>query len=97
MITYKEPNLDKNKFGITFSGTYGPGTEIKNKFEDGDSVTLKKQDNIEIDVINVTKQEDQTYKGLVKDVRPCNSLENEDIRKGVEIIFQYENIFTCSK
>ncbi|MCI5128810.1 MAG: hypothetical protein D3907_10005 [Candidatus Electrothrix sp. AUS3] len=96
MITYNELNLDNNNFGITFSGTYGPGTEIKNKFKDGDSVTLK-QDDIEIDVINVTKQEDRTYKGVVKDMRPCNSLENEGVREGVEIIFQYENIFTCSK
>ncbi|MCW5213561.1 hypothetical protein VU04_11730 [Desulfobulbus sp. TB] len=84
MITYKEFKLDKKDFGITFSGTYGPETEIKNKFEDSDSVILK-QGDIQIDVINVIKQEDQTYKGTVKNVWPCSSLESKSVVEGKKI------------
>ena len=96
MITYNELNLDNNESGMTFSGTYGPKTEIKYKFEDGDSVTLKQGDSV-INVINVNKQEDQTYKGTVKEVCPCNSLESEGVLEEVEIISKLENILTCSK
>ena len=96
MITYNELNLEENSQGIACSGTYGPGVKIKDKFEDGDSVTLRKGD-IEIKVIDAKKQDDDTYKGTIQFVAPCKSLEKEGADEGVEIIFQYKNIFVCSR
>lgn len=86
MIKHDELILDENDNGITFTGTYGPGVKIKYEFEDGDSVTLKTGD-IEIEVINATKQSDGLYKGTIKYVEPYKALEKEGADEGIEIIF----------
>lgn len=95
MITYKELNLDENDSGITFFGSYGPGTVMRYELEDGDSVTLKKGE-INIEVIDAKRQEDGTYKGAIKYVEPYKSLEKDGVDEKVEIIFTYKNIFVCS-
>lgn len=96
MINVTDLKFDLNKHGITVVGTYGPKTVIKYDFENGDDVSLRKGE-IEVEVKSVEKQAGGTFKGIIKNIMPYNSLEAEQISEGTEILFSYTNIFACMK
>ncbi len=96
MINVTDLKFDLNKHGITVVGTYGPTTVIKYDFENGDDVSLRKGE-IKVEVKSVEKQADGTFKGVIKNIKPYNSLESEQISEGTEILFSYTNIFACTK
>jgi ABC-type iron transport system FetAB ATPase subunit len=96
MIDVKDLNFNLNeKNEIIYSGSVVPGQPIKMEVVEGDSVSLKKGE-INIEVENIVKLDESTYKGLVKYVEPYRALVDDNVDDGIEITFSYGHIFVCS-
>jgi len=95
MITAQELDLDINKNGIVIVGDPTSHQSLQYDVKNGNDVTLKKGD-INIEVKDIEKQSDGTFKGIIKYVEPYKALENEGADEGIEIMFSHENIFASS-
>ena len=87
-------NFDLNEDGIFFSGNHTPGSRIQNIVKEGDDVTLKKGE-LNVHVLDVRQNPDNTYIGTVDFVEPYEALLAEGVKEGSEMTFLYDHIFAC--
>jgi len=69
MINAQDLNFDLNDNGIFISGTHTPGEKLQYSVENGNNVSLKKEE-IDIEVENIERSSDGTYKGVIRNVEP---------------------------
>ena len=84
----------KNGMSVTFVGGYTHGQEFKNTIKNGDSVVLHIDDE-SIRVKNI-ELSSNTITGTVYGFEPGVTLEFNGIKIGDEIMFNEDNIFSCS-
>lgn len=94
MITAVILKLDINNAPIRYSSSRGKAKPIKYDFSNGDTVYLKRG-NVDIEVRDVEKLSNDSYKGVVYDFMSDSVLESEGVCCGVDIGFSYNNIFFC--
>jgi len=88
--------FDVNEYGIHFVGDYDQNKRMSYTVENGDSVTLKIDDE-DVNVKDIVQTGDNEYTGIVYDFGSSHGVTFMDLVLEQQVEFKFENIFSCGK